>query len=249
MVHYLALDEVRLAGNPLILMVPGLDNSGAGHWQTLWEAQCSECRRVDLGMWNDPHRNTWVNKLNLAIHRAERPIILVAHSLGCLAVSWWAQFEQPSEGNPVVGALLVAPPEVDRPGIDPRLARFRSGARSALPFRSILAASEDDGLCGLDAAAELASEWGSRFVNAGAVGHINARSGLGDWAVGKSLLAELLAAHRREHGHGDRGGSPILSAARDGAAGAQRGAGSVPGAPVQSPPLGGPRLPLGDGRR
>ena len=201
MSHYLDLERDRLGESPLILIVPGIHNSNPQHWQSRWEAQCGDCRRVDLGMWDDPHRNTWVNKLNLAIHRAERPVILVAHSLGCLAVAWWAEFEQPSYANPVVGALLVAPPDVDRPGTDPRLARFGSCPRSPLPFPSFLAASENDEYCSLRIAQMLASDWGSRFAFAGAIGHINADSGIGDWHFGKKLLAQLLLEHRLEHGY------------------------------------------------
>src|SRR5262245_5536541 len=78
---------------PLVLTVPGLNNSGPAHWQTLWEQRLSDCRRVELGMWDKPHRNTWVNKLNLAIRTADRPVVLAAHSLGCIAVAWWAHFE------------------------------------------------------------------------------------------------------------------------------------------------------------
>ena len=55
---------------PLILLVPGLNDSGPDHWQSRWERNHANAHRVDLGMWDDPHRNTWVNKLNLAIHRA-----------------------------------------------------------------------------------------------------------------------------------------------------------------------------------
>src|SRR3546814_4634015 len=76
--------------SPLVLTVPGLNNSGPGHWQTIWETTRNDCERVDLGMWDRPHRNTWVNKLNAAIRQADRPVILVAHSLGCIAVAWWA---------------------------------------------------------------------------------------------------------------------------------------------------------------
>ncbi|MBO9516625.1 MAG: serine hydrolase family protein [Porphyrobacter sp.] len=199
MAHYLELGPESLRDDPLILIVPGMHNSNPNHWQSRWEQQCSDCRRVDLGMWDDPHRNTWVNKLNLAIHRADRPVILVAHSLGCLAVAWWAEFEQPVHGNPVVGALLVAPPDVDRPGTDPRLARFGSCPREALPFPSFLAASQDDRLCSLRTAQLLARDWGSRFAFAGAIGHINAESGIGDWHFGKTLLAQLLRENGRDH--------------------------------------------------
>jgi hypothetical protein len=202
MAHYLELETPQMRQDPLILIVPGINNSNPQHWQSRWEAQCSDCQRVDLGMWDDPQRNVWVNKLNLAIHRAERPVILVAHSLGCLAVAWWAEFEQPAHGNPVVGALLVAPPDVDRPGTDPRLARFGSCPRKELPFRSFLAASKDDPFCSLRTAKMLATDWGSRFAFAGEVGHINAASGIGDWHFGKLLLGQLLREHRTSIGLG-----------------------------------------------
>ncbi len=31
------------------LIVPGLNNSGPRHWQTLWEQTRTDCHRVDLG--------------------------------------------------------------------------------------------------------------------------------------------------------------------------------------------------------
>jgi predicted alpha/beta hydrolase family esterase len=161
---------------PLILLIAGLKDSGPDHWQTRWERKYANTRKVDLGMWDDPHRNTWVNKLNLAIHRADRPVLLVAHSLGCLTVAWWAEYEQPSPNSGVIGALLVAPPDVDRPGLDPRLARFGACPRAELPFPSLVVASQDDPYCSQRTAIALAQDWGSGFADAGAVGHINAAS-------------------------------------------------------------------------
>jgi predicted alpha/beta hydrolase family esterase len=181
--------------DPVILLIPGLHDSGPDHWQTRWERKYANARRVELGMWDDPHRNTWVNKLNLAIHRAERPVVLVAHSLGCLTVAWWAEYEQPGLDNGVIGALLAAPPDVDRPGLDPRLARFSACPRAELPFPSVVAASQDDPYCSQRSAISLARDWGSRFADAGAVGHINAASDLGDWALGERLLDSLLRGH------------------------------------------------------
>lgn len=179
------------AQRPLILIVPGLNNSGPSHWQTRWEEQRDDCVRVDLGMWDRPHRNSWVIQLNLAIQQAGRPVILVAHSLGCHAVNWWANLEQPGAHGPVVGALLVAPPDVDLAPIDSRLASFGPAPRAALPFPSILVASHDDPYMPLEGARTLAEAWGSRFADAGRTGHINADSGLGDWDFGQFLLARL----------------------------------------------------------
>jgi predicted alpha/beta hydrolase family esterase len=180
---------------PLILTVPGFRNSGPDHWQSLWERKRADCHRVELGMWDAPHRNTWVNNLNLAIRRADRPVVLVAHSLGCLAVAWWAEYERPEFGVPVAAALFVAPPDVDRPGRDPRLAQFGAAPRHALPFPSLLVASRDDSYCNQNTARSLASDWGCRFVDAGAIGHINADSGLSEWPAGERLLDQLLHEH------------------------------------------------------
>lgn len=177
--------------DPLILTVPGLGNSGPGHWQTQWEQDLPDCERIDLGLWDDPHRNTWVNKINLAVHKADRPVVLVAHSLGCLAVAWWAEFEKPADGK-VLGALLVAPPDVEVRPIDRRLTRFAPFPHGELPFPSILVASRNDPYMGIGQARHLARAWGSGFADAGEVGHINAESDLGEWTFGRLLLNQLL---------------------------------------------------------
>ena len=188
----MAQDRLLSAGEaPLILTVPGLNNSGPGHWQTLWEDSLPNCRRVDLGLWDDPHRNTWVNKINLAIQRAERPVVLVAHSLGSLAVAWWAEYERPRDGK-VIGALLVAPPDVELRPIDRRLTRFAPFPHSELPFPSFLVASRTDPYMGFGQARQLARAWGSSFADAGEAGHINAESDLGEWTFGRLLLNQLL---------------------------------------------------------
>lgn len=194
------INSLNEAKAPVILTVPGLGNSGPGHWQTAWEARLPGCCRVDLGLWEDPHRNTWVNKLNLAIQRAEGPVVLAAHSLGCLAVAWWAEYEQPGsawgsgpvEGGKVIGALMVAPPDVEDRPLDRRLTRFAPVPESTLPFPSILVASRNDPYLTMAQARSLARRWGARLADAGEAGHINAASDLGDWAFGRLLLNTLL---------------------------------------------------------
>ncbi|MBB4859785.1 putative alpha/beta hydrolase family esterase [Novosphingobium chloroacetimidivorans] len=179
--------------SPAILLVPGLFGSGPEHWQTRWEQQDADCTKVELGRWDDPHRNTWINNLNLAIRQAGRPVVLVAHSLGCLAVAWWARYAQRDDEQPVIGALLVAPPEVDFFPLDERVARFAPTPTETLPFPSRLIASRNDPWMGQHTAQALARRWGSLFVDAGACGHINADSDLGDWSFGREQLAALLS--------------------------------------------------------
>jgi predicted alpha/beta hydrolase family esterase len=177
--------------SPTILTVPGLMNSGPGHWQTIWEDSLPNCRRVDLGRWDRPHRNSWVNRLDRAIVATPGDIILVAHSLGCHAVAWWAALARAEWDDRIVGALLVAPPEVDGAVADSRLRGFAPLPRRLLPFPSIVVASRNDPYMTIDRARALATSWGSRFADAGETGHINARSDLGDWLFGRFLLTRL----------------------------------------------------------
>jgi predicted alpha/beta hydrolase family esterase len=185
-----------------ILTVPGLGGSGPAHWQTLWEQARPDTARVELGMWSTPHRNAWVTKLDRAVATAQAPVILAAHSLGCLAVAWWAALSPQPYGWPVGGALLVAPADVDAKDAKPELCAFAPAPRLTLPFPSIVVASSDDPWCTLDQAHSLAVDWGSHFVDLGAQGHLNAASGIGWWPEGQELLDRVILAA------GARGGEP-----------------------------------------
>lgn len=183
---------------PVVLTVPGIDNSGPRHWQTLWEHSHEDCTRVELGSWHEPQRNAWATRLGAAITAASRPVVLVAHSLGCHAVGWWNALEQPLAAK-VIGALLVAPPEVEDTPIDERLRPFGPVARHRLPFPSLLVASQNDPYASFGRAKRMARIWGSRLVDAGPLGHINAESGVRDWPYGQFLLRRLIAAVAPEH--------------------------------------------------
>lgn len=192
--------------SPIILTVPGLGGSGPSHWQTLWEQSRPDTTRVELGMWNTPHRNAWVTKLDQAIRHAQAPVVLAAHSLGCLAVAWWAELSGQPFGWPVAGALLVAPADVGRDGAGDDLRTFHPTPATPLPFPSILVASSDDPWIAIDRARELAVGWGSFFVDAGPQGHLNAASGIGWWEEGQTLLDRVLDAAS------DRGARPRSAA-------------------------------------
>jgi len=176
-------------GTSLILLVPGHEDRGQADWMHAWQVERTDCHRLDLGMWDSPHRNTWVNKLNLALHHADRPVVLIAEDIGCLAVAWWAEYEQPSFAEPVIGAIFVSPPDVDRPGSDPRLARFGSCPRQALPFPSYLVAGCGDTAEKRITARQLATDWGSGFSEASFEG--------GSWPFDQRLLNRLAGGGRR----------------------------------------------------
>ncbi|MBY9063844.1 alpha/beta hydrolase [Sphingomonas yunnanensis] len=189
-----------LSVQPTVLTVPGLGGSGPSHWQTLWERSRPDTARIELGMWDRPHRNTWVTKIDQAVASARAPVILVAHSLGCVAVAWWASLSPQPYGWPVAGALLVAPADVDRADVAPELAPFAPTPKQPLPFPSIVVASSDDPWVTLDRAHSLAVDWGSHFIDYGACGHINAASGLGRWPEGLELLDRVITAAGGPHG-------------------------------------------------
>lgn len=186
--------------SPIILTVPGLGGSGPSHWQTLWEQSRPDTSRVELGMWDTPHRNAWVTKLDQAICQAQAPVVLAAHSLGCLAVAWWAELAGQPFGHPVAGALLVAPADVERAGARPELSGFGPAPSKPLPFTSIVVSSSDDPWIAPDRAHALARNWGSFFVDAGPQGHLNAASGIGWWHEGQELLDRVLDAASDRNG-------------------------------------------------
>lgn len=179
---------------PLVLTVPGLHGSGPSHWQTLWEQSRPDTMRVELGMWSQPRRNAWVTKIDQAVRSAKAPVILAAHSLGCVAVAWWAELSGQPWGWPVAGALMVAPADLGARPLHEELADFAPTPTRSLPFPSILVASEDDPWISVDRARSLAASWGSHFVNAGHAGHLNAASGIGWWEEGQELLDRVIEA-------------------------------------------------------
>lgn len=176
---------------PTVLTLPGLGNSGPDHWQTHWENTRPEISRVELGMWNAPLRNPWVTKLEQSIRAADEPVILVAHSLGCLTVAWWAALATPQWGTPVAAALLVAPPSLEPEGFPVLTREFGRLPQVALPFPTIVVASHDDPYASFGQVAGMAHDWGAHLVDAGAIGHINALSGIGVWREGLVLLERL----------------------------------------------------------
>lgn len=165
-----------------VLIVPGLNNSGPGHWQSRWEALHAGFERVQQTRWDQPDLPVWSRKLAQALRHKAQPTLLVTHSFGCLTSVYLAA----QGAGYVVGALLVAPADPDKFGVAEQVNDVR------LPFPSILVGSTNDPWLSGDKAAALAKRWGSEFVNAGALGHINAESDLGYWMFGLSLLQQLV---------------------------------------------------------
>jgi uncharacterized protein len=174
-----------------VLIIPGLGDSGPQHWQSLWEASHPEYQRVRQADWEHPRCADWVSNLDAAISAANPPVVLVAHSMGCIAVIHWAA----GKGNPekhVAAALLVSPPDVEAETIPVGPTGFAPCPLLRLPFKSIVVASTDDPFAALDRAKTFATAWGSELVILEAAGHINAASGHGAWPEGERLVDKLM---------------------------------------------------------
>jgi len=119
----------------------------------------------------------------------ERPAVLVAHSLGCHLVTAWAAHSQHTAR--VLGALLVAPPDLGHADGPPQLRAWAPVHRQRLPFASTAVFSTNDPFSTGEHSRALAADWGSAIVAAGPAGHLNADSALGDWPEGLALLQGL----------------------------------------------------------
>src|SRR5258708_22368131 len=182
-----ALRKIEPAASVLVL--PGWQNSGPLHWQTLWEKEFPMLRRVQQQDWDSPRSEDWVKRISEEVGRAPAPIVFAAHSLGCIALAHWAK-AAPEQANRIKGALLVAPADVDH--LTQPIKNFSPVPLSVLPFPSVVVASSNDPYVSLDRAREFANAWGSELEEAGPAGHLNSESGLGDWPEGKRLLRNLM---------------------------------------------------------
>jgi prephenate dehydrogenase len=174
-----------------VLVLPGWQNSGPRHWQTLWEQQNPIFLRVQQRDWEFPHREWWLERITAEVRQSPAPIVFAAHSLGCIALAHWCK-AVPGEVGKIKGALLVAPADVDSKDSPKQLKDFAPVPHDLLPFPSIVVASSNDPYLKPERAREFARAWGSRFVDIGPAGHVNGESGLGDWPEGKRLLRHLI---------------------------------------------------------
>ena len=170
-----------------LILVPGWRDSGPEHWQSLWQARMPGAQRLALADadWQFPRRKVWVEALSELILQQEGPVVVAAHSLGCITTAHLPE----AVAARIQGALLVAPADPQRRGI---LADFAPVPYQTLPYRSVLVASHNDPYCPIRTAGAYARSWGSEWVRLQNAGHINVESGHGEWPLGLALLQSLL---------------------------------------------------------
>ena len=176
-----------------VLVLPGWQSSGPTHWQSRWEV-LHGYQRVEQHDWMRPLRGDWCMRLEetlLGLDASEGPAVLVAHSLGCQLVAAWAVHSRHT--HRVKAALLVAPGDAEREQLRTVLPSWSPQPMQRLPFASTLVASRNDPYCSFERAQQFAQAWGSRLLDVGDAGHINADSGLGSWPAGHALLQDWIS--------------------------------------------------------
>ena len=95
-----------MSSTPALVIVPGWRNSGPGHWQSLWAERLDGAVRVVMADddWQRPKRSVWVKAIGQAILAQTGPVVVAAHSLGCIATTHLP----PEVAHRILGALLVA---------------------------------------------------------------------------------------------------------------------------------------------
>ena len=81
------LNGYDLPRDVTVVLVPGLRDSGPGHWQSVWEVQLPRVRRVVQQDWFTPRRQEWVDCLARLIDATPGRIVVAAHSLGCMTTA------------------------------------------------------------------------------------------------------------------------------------------------------------------
>lgn len=176
------------------VMVPGWHGSGPDHWQRRWLATLTAPVVVEQADWERPTVDDWTATLDRTVRALTRPTLLIAHSLGCITVAHWAARYR---SDKVIGALLVAPADVERPGAPEALRPFAPIPRQPLPFPSLVIGSSNDPSASVERAADFAATWGGSSICLKGAGHINVASGHRDWVEGRELLGNWARSLRR----------------------------------------------------
>lgn len=177
-----------------VLIVPGLRDAVAQHWQTLLEARLARVASVPPMGRAELDCHARVEAIERAARAVQGPIVIVAHSAGCVMVAHWAHRTR----RLVRGALLAVPPDFEQPmpAGYPSIEDLRTNGwlpvpRAPLPFPTIVCASRNDPLASFARVEQMARDWQGELVDLGMVGHLNPASGYGEWPAADALIARL----------------------------------------------------------
>jgi len=169
--------------------IPGLHNSDENHWQTYFEKiKPAEYIRIQQKNWDKPDCETWIEKIEEELSAFNySDLILIGHSIGCMAiVKWHEKFK-----HKIKGALLVAPSDAEHKNYPSYITGFTPIPMAPLPFPSIVVGSTNDHVTDIARTKEFANKWGSKLIILQDAGHIEPKSGYGNWPLGLELINKL----------------------------------------------------------
>ena len=147
-------EGAALHPNICLLLRPGWLDSGPAHWQSRWEVR-HHFERVQQADWSWPRRGDWMAPPEEVLFADARPACLVAHSLGCHLVAAWAHSRNTAR---VRGALLAAPPDLERADLPAPLAQWSPPVRQRHPFPTRVLYSGDDPCASAESVRKLARD-------------------------------------------------------------------------------------------
>lgn len=171
-----------------IFILPGLGNSGEGHWQTIWQNRFG-FKRIEQASWDAPVCDDWIARIDEEVMKQPdlADIILIGHSLACTTIAQWAA----TYNRVIKGALLVAPSDTEAESYPDGTVGFNPMCLKPIQFPSLVVMSNDDFYVTPQRAAFFAYRWGSQLESVGNAGHINVSSGFGEWDEGLQFLQKL----------------------------------------------------------
>lgn len=177
----------RLVADLPVVIVPGLNNSDSLHWQSLWQDQLPDSRRIYVQDWTKADLDKWRSGILKSLRDLAAPALLIGHSFGALAAASIAR----DFPDLTAGVLLVAPADPDK---------FRIAAQmpqDLLPVPGVVIASDNDPWMKDSKAAFWSLVWGTDFLRLKGLGHINSQSDIGYWPEGIGQLERLVRRIKR----------------------------------------------------
>jgi uncharacterized protein len=174
------------------LFLAGYGNSTGEHWQTKWFRQFPNSVWVEQKNWDYPVCEDWVSELDKVLTTINQPVVVIAHSLGCLTFVEWSRQNPEICIAKIAGVFLVAVPDADATSFPKDIQGYQCSSFEKLPVKSLMIASSNDPYASVDRTEFFAKQWSSELIWIGEKGHINVSAGFGDWPDGEEYLQEFL---------------------------------------------------------
>jgi predicted alpha/beta hydrolase family esterase len=176
------------AGNLFSVVTTADRGTRSPPWKLLRDWPKFGDTHVDYASDTAAQRNLWAARLDEAVLRAGKPVLLIASGESCFATVWWARLSPASYVSRVAGALLFTPLQYHAPAEDV-LDKFAS-PRAALPFPSAIIVGARSRGTRDGRILALAEGWGSRLAEDGDAMDV---AGTGAWQQAHRAVMRLTA--------------------------------------------------------